>query len=62
MARWTLSEITAVPRVTDVRPGDPVWYPIQHGLGIDTFGVSVFVATHAAQTLVEADDERESGQ
>jgi hypothetical protein len=62
MARWTVSEITAVAAVTDREPDDPVWYPIQHALGIDTFGANVFVATSAGQTLVEAHDERESGQ
>jgi hypothetical protein len=62
MARWTVSELTAVPTVTDGDPDDPVWYPLQHALGIDTFGVNVFAATRADQTLVEAHDERESGQ
>jgi mannose-6-phosphate isomerase-like protein (cupin superfamily) len=62
MARWTVRELSAVPKVTDGEPGDPRWYPIQHALGIDTFGVNVFVATRTDQTLVEAHDERESGQ
>ena len=62
MARWTVTEITAVPKVTDGEPDDPDWYPVQHALGIDTFGVNVFVATQAEQALVEAHDERESGQ
>jgi len=57
-----VSGITAVPTVSDGEPDDPVWYPLQHALGIDTFGVNLFVATRAEQALVEEHDERESGQ
>ena len=62
MARWTVREIAAIPTVSDSGPDDPAWYPLQHALGIDTFGANLFVATHADQTLVEAHDERKSGQ
>jgi hypothetical protein len=62
VARWTASPITSLPRVSDGEPDDPTWYPIQHALGIDTFGANVFVATRASQTLVEAHDEEASGQ
>jgi len=62
MARWTVSRITDVPRISDGDADDPVWYPLQHALGIDTFGVNVFVASRADQTLVEEHDERTSGQ
>ena len=62
MARWTAREIAAIPTVSDGGPDDPTWYPLQHALGIDTFGANLFVATHADQTLVEEHDERTSGQ
>ena len=62
MARWTVREIAAIPTVSDSGPDDPVWYPLQHALGIDTFGANLFVATRADQTLVEEHDERSSGQ
>lgn len=62
MARWTLRPITAVPTVSDGDANDPDWYPLQHALGIDTFGASLFVASCAGQTLVEEHDERMSGQ
>jgi hypothetical protein len=62
MARWTVSRMTAVPTVSDGDADDPVWYPLQHALGIDTFGVNLFVASRAHQTLVEEHDERTSGQ
>jgi hypothetical protein len=62
MARWTVSAIAAVPTVSDGDRDDPAWYPLQHALGIDTFGVNLFVAKHAEQTLVEEHDERGSGQ
>lgn len=51
-----------MPTVSDGEPGDPAWYPLQHVLGIDTFGVNLFVATSDGQTLVEDHDERASGQ
>src|SRR5262249_2568400 len=38
------------------------WYPLQHALGIDTFGVNLFVASRPDQLLVEDHDERASGQ
>jgi hypothetical protein len=62
MARWTLREIEAMPTVSNGEPGDPSWYPLQHVLGIDSFGANVFVATEDGQTLVEDHDERTSGQ
>ena len=62
MARWTVTEIAAIPTVADGGPNDPTWYPLQHALGIDTFGANLFVATYAEQTLVEQHDERKSGQ
>ncbi len=62
MARWTVSPITSLPRVSDGEPDDPTWYPLQHALGIDTFGANVLVAGRAEQTLVEEHDERASGQ
>jgi hypothetical protein len=62
MTRWTVSRITSVPTVSDGDADDPVWYPLQHALGIDTFGVNLFVADRADQILVEEHDERMSGQ
>ena len=62
MARWSVNRITSVPTVSDGGSDDPVWYPLQHALGIETFGVNVFVASRADQMLVEEHDERLSGQ
>ena len=62
MSRWTLSEVTSIPKVWDSDSGDPIWYPLQHALGIDTFGVNLFVASSADQLLVEDHDEQASGQ
>jgi hypothetical protein len=62
MARWTVREIAKIPAVSDGGPDDPVWYPLQHSLGIDTFGANLFVARRADQILVEEHDERGSGQ
>ena len=54
--------IADMPVVSEGDPDDPVWYPLQHVLGIDAFGVNLFVAQEAGQTLVEDHDERASGQ
>jgi hypothetical protein len=54
--------MTSVPTVSDGDADDPVWYPLQYALGIDTFGVNLFIASRADQTLVEEHDERASGQ
>jgi quercetin dioxygenase-like cupin family protein len=62
MARWTVLRIADMPVVSEGDPEDPVWYPLQHVLGIDAFGVNLFVTEEAGQTLVEDHDERGSGQ
>lgn len=62
VARWSVSAITDVPRVTDGEPGDPDWHALQHYFGIDTFGANVFVATRGDETLVGEHDESGSGQ
>ena len=62
MARWSVKRITSIPAVSDGDLDDPVWYPVQHALGIETFGVNVFVASRAQQMLVEEHDEHISGQ
>jgi hypothetical protein len=62
MSRWTVGRITDLPVVSDGDADDPVWYPLQHALGIDAFGANVFVANRAGQSLVEEHDEEQSGQ
>jgi len=62
MTRWTVASIADLPVVSDGEPDDPVWHPLQHALGIDTFGANVFVARRADQLLVAEHDEGESGQ
>lgn len=57
-----MSEVTSIPKVWDTDSGDPTWYPLQHALGIDTFGINLFVASGANQVLVEEHDEQASGQ
>ena len=54
MARWTVREIAAIPTVSDGGPDDPTWYPLQHALGIDTFGANLFVATHVDRRLLRS--------
>lgn len=54
--------MTRVPSVADRDVDEAVWYPLQHALGIETFGANVFVATERDQALVEKHDESASGQ
>jgi uncharacterized cupin superfamily protein len=62
MARWVATSIVDLPVVSDGDADDPVWYPLQHALGIDTFGANVFVARGDGQVFVEAHDELAGGQ
>jgi len=61
MARWTVTELTAIPDISSADEGEPAWHPLAHALGIDTFGVNLFVG-EPGQTLVEEHDESASGQ
>lgn len=44
------------------RLGRPCLVSLQHAFGIDTFGVNLFVASRAGQTLVAEHDESMSGR
>ena len=56
MARWTVQAIAEVPIVPDGDPDNAVWYPLQHALGIDTFGVNLFVASGAGHGGLRGDE------
>jgi hypothetical protein len=62
MARWSAKPLREVPLVEKEAPGDPDWFPLQHHFGLTAFGVNVYVATAAGDTLLERHDETGSGQ
>jgi hypothetical protein len=55
-----LADVPAVPTATD--PGDPAWQAVQHHFGITAFGLNVYTARTAGDSLVMEHDEAESGQ
>ena len=59
---WYARELEEIPMVPGGDEGDPDWRPLQHFFGLTAFGANVFVARRGDETLVEAHDERESGQ
>lgn len=59
---WTARRLNEIPVVPGGGEDGPVWYPLQHFFGLTAFGANVFVAARGDETLVEAHDERESGQ
>jgi hypothetical protein len=62
MAGWAARRLNDVPLVTDTEADDPAWHPLQHFFGLRAFGANAFVAREAGQALLEAHDERGSGQ
>jgi len=60
--KWAARRLEDIPLVPNAKDDDPVWRPLQHFFGLSAFGANVFVAAPGDETLVEAHDERESGQ
>jgi hypothetical protein len=60
--RWAVSRLEEIPSVPGDEEDDPDWRPLQHFFGLTAFGANVFVAPRGDETLVEAHDERQSGQ
>jgi hypothetical protein len=59
---WFVRRLEEVPLVPSGDEDDPDWRPLQHFFGLTAFGANVFTARRGGETLVEAHDERESGQ
>jgi hypothetical protein len=51
MAGWATRSVDEIPKVTVGESDDPDWYPLQHFLGLTTFGANVFVAARANGSL-----------
>jgi len=58
MARWTLSEVTSIPKAGIPIQGIPPGTRFSTRSASTTFGVNLFVATSANQLLVEEHDEQ----
>ena len=61
MPGWAVIPLEELPRAAQTDPG-AAWYPLQHVFGLTAFGANAFVAESAGDALVEAHDERKSGQ
>lgn len=59
---WAMRQLEEIPLVPTAGEEDPAWRPLQHFFGLTAFGANVFTARRGDETLVEAHDERESGQ
>ena len=59
---WFVRRLEEIPLVPRDDEDDPDWRPLQHFFGLTAFGANVFTARRRGETLVEAHDERESGQ
>ena len=62
MPRWIAKPLADVPTIAPEQDDDPVWYPLQHHLGLSMVGVNAYVAAEPGVALLEEHDERESGQ
>ena len=54
---WATAHLSDLPTLDG--PGPAAWKPLRHHFGIRAFGVNAWVATEAAQELVEEHDELE---
>jgi quercetin dioxygenase-like cupin family protein len=53
--RVTLADLPALPR-----PGERVWSPVRHALGISSFGVNAYTAARAGGEVIDPHDEADS--
>jgi hypothetical protein len=62
MSGYTVRLIEELPSVPGGDPGDPVWRPIQHVMGLTAFGLNAYTARTAGDELLGEHDESGSGQ
>ena len=62
MGGFAVKTLGEIPSVQQERPEDPDWKPLQHHFRIRAFGLNLFTAPAPGSPLVEAHDERRSGQ
>jgi hypothetical protein len=51
-----------LPRAGNVEPGEPLWRPIRHTLGIRAFGVNAWTVALAGDHVIERHDELPSAE
>jgi hypothetical protein len=60
--RYAVRRLEEVPRIGDVDPDDPEWFPLQHFFRLTAFGVNVYVAGDDGGALIGTHDEAGSNQ
>jgi Cupin domain len=58
---WNMAHLDEIEPITEPDPGDYVWKPVRHQLGIGAFGVNAWVAREPGDRVIEehAEDEHE---
>jgi Cupin domain len=58
---WNVAHLDEIEPIAEPDPGEYVWKPVRHRLGIDAFGVNAWVAREPGDRVIEehAEDEHE---
>ena len=51
----TVAALSSLPRIAE--PGDPVWTPVRHLLGIEAFGINAWHGDAEGDLVIEEHDE-----
>jgi hypothetical protein len=62
MSGYSVRLIDELPSVPGGDPGDPIWRPIQHAMGLTAFGLNAYTAASAGDELLGEHDETGSRQ
>jgi hypothetical protein len=60
MSGWWVRRLEEIPRIDPEEAKDPDWFPLQHHFGLTAFGINVYVARAAGDTLADEHDEKRS--
>lgn len=53
------AHVSELEPLVDADPGDELWLPVRHQLGVRAFGVNAWVAREAGDRVIEEHDEDE---
>jgi quercetin dioxygenase-like cupin family protein len=58
---WNVAHLDEIEPIAEPDPGEGVWKPVRHRLGIDAFGVNAWVAREPGDLVIEehAEDAHE---
>jgi hypothetical protein len=62
MRGYSVRALEELPTVPRGEPGDPVWRPLQHLLGLTAFGLNAYTARSPGDELLGEHDETASAQ